>query len=209
MIKAARKAAANTELARVFADIFRAPTHEHRATQGRQGGRRGAGCEWVERCESAGRAKQRVALIIKQKKQRGKCPQICNKSPAGDENSQSVLIAGGAFCLTAYSFLFSTAFLYLFHGFINVFFNGFFRENLQVPRYLRSYIRSGSSDVYSVTFQAFARRPTPRRIWSGESAPKPSRTAGYTCLKFRAEPCLPKPVSMSSLPGIFPVLPVS
>ena len=29
MIKAARKAAANAELARAFADIFRAPTHEH------------------------------------------------------------------------------------------------------------------------------------------------------------------------------------
>ena len=30
MIKAARKAEANAELARAFADIFRAPTHEHR-----------------------------------------------------------------------------------------------------------------------------------------------------------------------------------
>ena len=29
MIKAARKAGANAELARAFADIFRAPTHEH------------------------------------------------------------------------------------------------------------------------------------------------------------------------------------
>ena len=35
MIKAARKAAANAEPARAFADIFRAPTHEHTATQRR------------------------------------------------------------------------------------------------------------------------------------------------------------------------------
>ena len=53
MIKAARKAAANAELARAFADIFRAPTHEHIATQGRQSGRCGAGCECVEHCGSA------------------------------------------------------------------------------------------------------------------------------------------------------------
>ena len=52
-IKAARKAGANAELARACADIFRAPTHEHRATQGRQSGRRGAGCECVEHCGSA------------------------------------------------------------------------------------------------------------------------------------------------------------
>ena len=35
MIKSARKAAANAEPARAFADIFRAPTHEHTATQRR------------------------------------------------------------------------------------------------------------------------------------------------------------------------------
>ena len=40
----------------------------HMSTEQRKGAGRacsGAGCECVERCESAGRAKQRVALIIK------------------------------------------------------------------------------------------------------------------------------------------------
>ncbi len=67
MIKAARKAAANAELARAFADIFTnrlrfvSAAHYEQctasqsiiATQGRQSGRRGAGCECVEHCGSA------------------------------------------------------------------------------------------------------------------------------------------------------------
>ena len=66
-IKAARKAGANAELARAFADIFtnrlRFVSATHMSTEQRKGaGRacRGAGCECVERCESAERAQQRV-----------------------------------------------------------------------------------------------------------------------------------------------------
>jgi len=76
MIKAARKAAANAELARALADIFRAPTHEHGEIFCAEKRKKDRECECVERCESARRAKQRVALIIKQKKQRGKRPQM-------------------------------------------------------------------------------------------------------------------------------------
>jgi hypothetical protein len=57
--EAARKAAANAELARAFADIFRAPTHEHEGIFAKNE-QKDRECECVERCESAGRAKQRV-----------------------------------------------------------------------------------------------------------------------------------------------------
>jgi hypothetical protein len=58
MIKAARKAAANAELAQAFADIFRAPTHEHEGIFAKNE-QKDRECECVERCESAVRAKQR------------------------------------------------------------------------------------------------------------------------------------------------------
>ena len=91
MIKAARKADANAEPARAFADIFRAPTHEHRATQGRQSGRRGARCEWVERCGSAVRTKQRGALIMNEKSSE----ESGRKCRARSSNT---LVSGGLSC---------------------------------------------------------------------------------------------------------------
>ena len=54
----------------------------HMSTEQRKGAERaccGAGCECVERCGSAGRAKQRVALIKKSSEESGSVSSICTR----------------------------------------------------------------------------------------------------------------------------------
>ena len=64
MNKTARKVDANAELARAFADIFRASTHEHEGIFA-QNAQKDRECEWVQRCGSAVRAQQRGVLFIR------------------------------------------------------------------------------------------------------------------------------------------------